>query len=67
MCIRAGIKDYSRVLTSDDLINTDDVFFAATAVTDSEVLKGVTYKQDIALTHSVVMRSEFNKQIAQSL
>lgn len=57
MCKRVGIDDLSRVLTSDDLINTDDVFFAATAVTDSEVLKGVTYKQDIALTNSVVMRS----------
>lgn len=57
MCIRAGIKDVNMVLTSDDLIKTDDVFFAATAVTDSEVLKGVTYKQDIAVTHSVVMRS----------
>lgn len=57
MCKRAGISDLNRVLTSDDLINTDDVFFAATAVTDSEALKGVTYKQDIALTHSVVMRS----------
>ncbi len=57
MCIRAGIDDFNRVLTSDDLIKTDDVLFAATAVTDSEVLKGVTYKQGIALTHSVVMRS----------
>lgn len=57
MCKRAGITDINRVLTSDDLISTDDVFFAATAVTDSEVLKGVTYKQDIAITHSVVMRS----------
>lgn len=57
MCKRAGITDINRVLTSDDLVSTDDVFFAATAVTDSEVLKGVTYKQDIAMTHSVVMRS----------
>lgn len=57
MCKRVGIDDFNKVLTSEDLINTDDVFFAATAVTDSEILKGVTYKQDIALTHSVVMRS----------
>lgn len=57
MCKRAGIYDLNKVLTSDDLIRSDDVFFAATAVTDSEVLKGVTYKQDIAITHSVVMRS----------
>lgn len=57
MCKRAGVEDIKRVLTTDDLIATEDVFFAATAVTDSEVLKGVTYKQDIAITHSVVMRS----------
>lgn len=57
MCKRAGIDDINRILTSEDLINTDDVFFAATAVTDSEILKGVTYKQNIAVTHSVVMRS----------
>lgn len=57
MCLRAGIKDVNSVLTADDLIKTDDVLFAATAVTDSEALKGVTYKQNIALTHSVVMRS----------
>jgi fructose-1,6-bisphosphatase II len=57
MCKRAGVEDVSKPLTADDMINTDDVFFAATAVTDSEALKGVTYKQDIATTYSVVMRS----------
>lgn len=57
MCKRAGIEDFKKVLTLDDLIKTDDVYFAATAVTDSELLKGVTYKQNIAFTHSVVMRS----------
>lgn len=57
MCKRAGVEDVGKPLTADDMINTDDVFFAATAVTDSEVLKGVTYKQDIATTYSVVMRS----------
>lgn len=57
MCKRAGIEDYNRVLTADDLIKTDDVFFAATAVTDFELFKGVTYKGDTALTNSLVMRS----------
>lgn len=57
MCKRAGINDVNKVLTLDDLIKTNDVLFAATAITDSEALKGVTYKQDIAVTHSVVMRS----------
>lgn len=57
MCKRAGIDDVNRVLTADDLVRTDDVYFAATSITDCEVLKGVTYKKNIAITHSVVMRS----------
>jgi fructose-1,6-bisphosphatase II len=57
MCKRAGIDDVDKVLSADDLIKTDDVYFAATAVTDFELLKGVTYKQNIAVTHSLVMRS----------
>jgi fructose-1,6-bisphosphatase II len=57
MCIKAGIDDINRILTADDLIQTDDVYFAATAVTDCDILKGVTYKSNTATTHSVVMRS----------
>ena len=57
MCSRVGISDIDRVLSQDDLILKDDVFFAATAITDFELLKGVTYKDNSASTHSVVMRS----------
>jgi len=49
--------DLDRVLTTDDLVSGDDVFFAATGVTDGELVKGVRYRQDSALTHSIVMRS----------
>jgi len=56
MCKRAGIEDIEKTLTTDDLIKGDDVYFAATAVTDSDLLKGVIYKGDTAFTHSVVMR-----------
>lgn len=56
MCKRAGIDDINRILNIDDLIKSDDVYFAATAITDSDVLKGITYKEDIVKTHSVVMR-----------
>ncbi|SKA83765.1 fructose-1,6-bisphosphatase II [Caloramator quimbayensis] len=58
MCKRAGIEDISRVLEIEDLITEDDVYFAATAITDCDILKGITYKQDIVKTHSVVMRYE---------
>lgn len=57
MCRRAGIEDVSKVLTADDLIKADDVFFAATAITDCDILKGITYTQGTVNTHSVVMRS----------
>jgi fructose-1,6-bisphosphatase II len=52
----AGI-DVSRVLTAEDLVRGDDVFFAATGITDGELLRGVHYFGDGATTQSVVMRS----------
>lgn len=52
----AGI-DVDRVLRADDLVRGDDVFFAATGITDGELLRGVHYFGDGATTQSVVMRS----------
>jgi fructose-1,6-bisphosphatase II len=49
--------DLSRVLTTDDLVSSDDVFFAATGITDGELLAGVRYSRGGARTHSLVMRS----------
>jgi fructose-1,6-bisphosphatase II len=49
--------DVGRVLTTDDLVAGDDVFFAATGVTTGALLQGVRYTPDGALTHSLVMRS----------
>jgi fructose-1,6-bisphosphatase II len=50
--------DLSKVLTSDDLVAGDDVFFSATGVTDGDVLQGVRYQGDRgATTESLVMRS----------
>jgi fructose-1,6-bisphosphatase II len=50
--------DLDRVLTTDDLVSGDDVFFAATGVTDGELLRGVRYWADGAGTQSLVMRSK---------
>ncbi|MBA3642837.1 MAG: class II fructose-bisphosphatase [Chloroflexia bacterium] len=47
-----------RVLTIDDLVSGDNVFFAATGITDGELLEGVQYIGDGATTHSVVMRAK---------
>jgi fructose-1,6-bisphosphatase II len=50
--------DLTRVLTTDDLVSGDDVFFSATGITDGELLKGVRYWGDGAGTQSLVMRSK---------
>jgi len=48
--------DFEKVLTMDDLVSSEDVFFAATGITDGELLKGVKYLGDGALTDSLVVR-----------
>ncbi len=50
--------DISGVLMTRDLVDSDNVFFAATGVTDGELLDGVHFFADGASTHSVVMRSK---------
>ena len=54
--VAAGI-DPDRILTSDDLIAGDNCFFAATGVTDGDILKGVRFTSEEAFTTSIVMRS----------
>jgi fructose-1,6-bisphosphatase II len=49
--------DLDRVLLTDDLVRSDNVFFVATGVTDGELLRGVRYFGGGATTHSLVMRS----------
>ncbi|MHB1481195.1 MAG: fructose-bisphosphatase class II, partial [Bellilinea sp.] len=48
--------DFNKVLTLEDLVSSEDVFFAATGITDGEFLKGVDYFADGATTESVIMR-----------
>jgi fructose-1,6-bisphosphatase II len=48
--------DFDRVLTMDDLVASDDVFFAATGITDGELLDGVKYLSNGARTTSLVVR-----------
>ncbi len=49
--------DLDRVLSTDDLVASDDAFFAATGITDGELLAGVRYRSGGAVTHSLVMRA----------
>ncbi|WP_198470952.1 class II fructose-bisphosphatase [Acetomicrobium sp. S15 = DSM 107314] len=55
-CRELGM-DLDAVLGLDDLVNSDNVFFAATGVTDGELLRGVRYEGEHIRTHSLVMRS----------
>ncbi|MCT8140080.1 class II fructose-bisphosphatase [Anaerobacillus sp. CMMVII] len=57
-CKKMGIDDVNRVLLMDDLVKGDDCIFAATGVTDGELLKGVRYQGDVGYTQSVVMRAK---------
>lgn len=49
--------DVDRVLTTDDLVGGEDIFVAATGVTDGTLLEGVRYTPEGAVTDSMVMRS----------
>lgn len=58
-CREMGIDDVSRVLYMDDLVQGDDAIFAATGVTDGELLRGVRMiGKSRARTHSIVMRAK---------
>ena len=50
--------DLDAVLTTDDLVSGDNCFFAATGITDGELLRGVHYDRSGATTQSLLMRSK---------
>ncbi|MFI6325291.1 class II fructose-bisphosphatase [Nonomuraea sp. NPDC050556] len=53
--LEAG-HDLDRVLHTNDLVTSDDVFFAATGITQGELMQGVRFRGGVAVTHSLVMR-----------
>jgi fructose-1,6-bisphosphatase II len=55
--IAAGY-DLDGILTTDDLVKGDNCFFAATGVTDGELLQGVHFERNFCTTQSLVMRSK---------
>ena len=53
-----GGLDLQQVMSTNDLVSSDNVFFAATGVTGGEFLRRVNFTgEDQAITHSVIMRS----------
>ncbi len=48
--------DFDKILTMDDLVSSEDVFFAATGITNGELLQGIHYFANGATTDSIVVR-----------
>ncbi|RDW22284.1 fructose-bisphosphatase class II [Oceanobacillus arenosus] len=57
-CHEMGITDLDKVFYMDDFCSGDDAIFAATGVTDGELLKGVQFKGSNATTSTIVMRAK---------
>ena len=57
-CHEMGIADVNQVLALDDLVKSDDVIFAATAITRGNLLNPIQYFPGGARTHTIVMRSK---------
>jgi fructose-1,6-bisphosphatase II len=54
----AAGHDLDRVLSTDDLVTGENIFFVATGVTSGDLLRGVRYRDGGAYTQSIVMRSK---------
>ena len=54
---QAAGYDLERTLGADDLVSGEDIFFAASGITDGDLVHGVRYHADGVTTHSMVMRS----------
>ncbi|WJZ02202.1 class II fructose-bisphosphatase [Corynebacterium freiburgense] len=50
--------ELDRVLTTDDLVSSNNCYFVATGVTNGDMLRGVSYRKNGATTRSLVMRSK---------
>ncbi|AKK05461.1 fructose-1,6-bisphosphatase, class II [Corynebacterium mustelae] len=55
---RAAGHDLGRVLSTNDLVSSDNCYFVATGVTNGDMLRGVSYRKNGATTRSLVMRSK---------
>lgn len=54
---KAGISDFDRVYSRDDLV-TQDVIFAATGVTDGSIVRGIKREPGFLETETILMRSK---------
>ena len=56
--IRQAGLDENRIMTCSELVNSDQIFFAATSITDSALLRAMQFWGNYASTHSLLIRSE---------
>jgi fructose-1,6-bisphosphatase II len=56
--ISAAGLDLRRILTCDELVAGNQIFFAATGIADGPLLDGVRYQGQYAQTHSIILRCE---------
>lgn len=58
-CQSMGLKDPNQVLRLEDLVKGDEVYFAATGITDGDLLRGVRYfGRNQGRTHSIALRGK---------
>lgn len=58
-CSDMGLDDINKILTMEDMAKGNEIIFAATGISNGELLKGVVYyENNRAKTNSVVMRAE---------
>ncbi len=55
--VSAGL-DAEQILVTDEMVNSEEVFFAATGITDGPLLSGVQYRGQRAESNSLVMRGQ---------
>lgn len=53
----AGVPDLERVLTLDELVRNDSALFAATGITEGELLRGIRFQGEMAKTHSIAIEA----------
>jgi fructose-1,6-bisphosphatase II len=56
--IQAAGLDMRRILSDHDIVDSNQVFFAATGITDGPLLRGVHYLGDRAASDSLILRGE---------
>lgn len=56
--IQEASLDEKNILTCEEMVRTDEIFFAMTAITNTRLLRGMQYHSSHATTHSLLIRAE---------